>query len=410
MALIRSSDFASVISSGDDWRDICKTALGQLEPALRDRNRYTIGFLYISDLLHEEATSILNLFRSVTEIEHWVGCLGMGICGPGEEYLDNPAISVMIGRIDPAQFAILPAGGLDDDARAKSLKTWIDTHDTMLTVLHGNPETRSETMIALEQIQRRTAGFPVGGMASSRSDHLLIADTVSQGSYAGVIFDAGVPVSTTLSQGCSPIGPVHTVTRCEGNTVIELDNQRALEVLAFDLKTMAVEEFKADPDEVALVEGAGDLATLPVEAQKLLLGEVHVAFPVPGSDQRDYVVRNILETDPDFGHVTVAHMVEPGSRILFVRRDVETIRADLARALIALRKRVTAERGVFEPKGALYVSCLARAFTQNDEQPLDEMKLVREIIGDVPLAGFYANGEIFNSRLYSYTGVLTLFF
>ena len=43
---------------------------------------------------------------------------------------------------------------------------------------------------------------------------------------------------------------------------------------------------------------------------------------------------------------------------------------------------------------------------------VDEMCVVLEAdraLGDVPLAGFYANGEISHNRLYGYTGVLTLF-
>jgi small ligand-binding sensory domain FIST len=39
----------------------------------------------------------------------------------------------------------------------------------------------------------------------------------------------------------------------------------------------------------------------------------------------------------------------------------------------------------------------------------EEMKLVREELGDLPVAGFYANGEISHTRLYGYTGVLTVF-
>jgi small ligand-binding sensory domain FIST len=40
----------------------------------------------------------------------------------------------------------------------------------------------------------------------------------------------------------------------------------------------------------------------------------------------------------------------------------------------------------------------------------EEMSAVAQAIGDdVPLVGFYANGEISNNRVYGYTGVLTLF-
>ena len=61
-----------------------------------------------------------------------------------------------------------------------------------------------------------------------------------------------------------------------------------------------------------------------------------------------------------------------------------------------------------EARGALYHSCLGRGrnlFGTDSE----EMQLVQQLLGDVPLAGFYANGEISHNRLYGYTGVLTLF-
>jgi small ligand-binding sensory domain FIST len=35
--------------------------------------------------------------------------------------------------------------------------------------------------------------------------------------------------------------------------------------------------------------------------------------------------------------------------------------------------------------------------------------LVQSELGDLPLAGFFANGEISNDRLYGYTGVLAVF-
>jgi small ligand-binding sensory domain FIST len=35
--------------------------------------------------------------------------------------------------------------------------------------------------------------------------------------------------------------------------------------------------------------------------------------------------------------------------------------------------------------------------------------MIHETLGEFPLVGFFANGEIFNQRLYGYTGVLTLF-
>ena len=41
--------------------------------------------------------------------------------------------------------------------------------------------------------------------------------------------------------------------------------------------------------------------------------------------------------------------------------------------------------------------------------PSAEMHIVRRALGDVPLVGFFAGGEIAHRHLYGYTGVLTVF-
>jgi small ligand-binding sensory domain FIST len=149
----------------------------------------------------------------------------------------------------------------------------------------------------------------------------------------------------------------------------------------------------------------------PQSLLNLLDGEAHIAFPVPGSDRNDYLVRNIMALDPENGLIAVGEYIEDGQKIMFVYRDDETVRADLSSTLVSLQKRVVHDTGTFAPKAALYVSCVARANTSfgDNRQPGGEMKLIKDILGDIPLAGFYANGEISNNRIYGYTGVLTLF-
>jgi small ligand-binding sensory domain FIST len=89
--------------------------------------------------------------------------------------------------------------------------------------------------------------------------------------------------------------------------------------------------------------------------------------------------------------------------IQFARRDAVTAEEDLRRMVTALRARLPGE-----PRGALYHSCLGRGRNLFGDGSA-ELRLVRELLGEVPLAGFYANGEISHNRLYGYTGVLTLF-
>ena len=57
------------------------------------------------------------------------------------------------------------------------------------------------------------------------------------------------------------------------------------------------------------------------------------------------------------------------------------------------------------PEGGIYVSCIARGEALFGE-PGVESGLIRETLGDFPLIGFFANGEISRDRLYGHTGVL----
>ena len=59
-------------------------------------------------------------------------------------------------------------------------------------------------------------------------------------------------------------------------------------------------------------------------------------------------------------------------------------------------------------RAALYYSCIARGPNLFGDGSV-ELGTIKDALGDVPLAGFFANGEICNNRLYGYTGVLTLF-
>ena len=89
--------------------------------------------------------------------------------------------------------------------------------------------------------------------------------------------------------------------------------------------------------------------------------------------------------------------------MMFCRRDRQAAEADLKRMLGQIKRRLNGP-----PRGGLYFSCIARGVNLFGPDSA-ELRLIREELGDLPLAGFYANGEISNNRLYGYTGVLALF-
>ena len=113
-------------------------------------------------------------------------------------------------------------------------------------------------------------------------------------------------------------------------------------------------------------------------------------------------MRNLVGIDPDNGVFAVGEDIAAGDALMFCRRDREAAEHDLRRMLRYLKAR--AER----PLGGLYFSCLARGPGMFGEVGR-ELAIVREELGDVPLVGFFGNGEISFDRLYAYPGVLTLF-
>jgi small ligand-binding sensory domain FIST len=96
-------------------------------------------------------------------------------------------------------------------------------------------------------------------------------------------------------------------------------------------------------------------------------------------------------------------MVETGQSIQFCRRDARAAEEDLVRMIGSLKRRTNGP-----PKGAVYYSCVARGPNMFGEES-NELRLIERELGDVPLVGFFCNGEISHNRLYGYTGVLTLF-
>jgi small ligand-binding sensory domain FIST len=376
---VSDAPFAAAHAHGDGWEALverCVEGLGAL-PGQRAPDA-ELGFLYATDALSAELESILERLRARIGVTHWIGAVGIGICATGTEYYEEPALAVMVGRFPPGSFRIV--SGVEDEGLAgfdAGHGAWIREREPFLGLVHGatvHPGTE-ELLQALAS--RLPTGFLAGGIASAQGEPRLVADGVTQGGFSGALFSAEVPLATRLSQGCSPIGPRHSITEARRNILARVDGRNALEV------------FKEDIGEVL----ARDLSRVG--------GYIFAALPMADSDQADYRVRNLVGIDPENGLVAIGDLVEPGGEVMFCRRDGESAREDLVRMLRSFRL----ER---PPRGGVYVSCLGRGVSLFGPGSA-ELGILREELGEFPLVGFYANGEIFRDRLYGYTGVLTLF-
>jgi small ligand-binding sensory domain FIST len=244
-------------------------------------------------------------------------------------------------------------------------------------VVHGDPRNAQLPRLIDDLAGCMESGFVAGGLTSSRRQVVQIADGVAKGGLSGVLFSDDVVVSTRLTQGCSPIGPRHTITGAQQNILISLDGRAALDV------------FKED---------VGDWRTITQTGAAVFAG-----LPIAGSDTGDYLVRNLIGIDPVQKLVAIGDVPKPGAQIMFCRRDAPSAAEDMSRMLDSIKS------GLFKrPRGGLYYSCVGRGpnlFSAESE----ETAMIREALGDFPLVGFFCSGEISHNRLYGYTGVLTLF-
>ena len=423
MSLFTSSDFASTCADGKDWRECAKNVLDKLEDVRTNPDAFNVGFLYVTDHLADDISSILNLFKSVLQIENWVGTVGMGVVGCGESIIDRPAISAMIGNLPSDSFCIFPQEeefkdqeetqplNADEFNQAGAVSEWLKINIPFLSLIHANPMTSVDLHRKISQFGQQSGSFVIGGVASSRNHFSCISNIVQEEALSGIMLSSEIPASTMLSQGGAPISPIHTITKADNTTILEIDNKRALDVFQEELRTLAAKKLgKSSEDFIAELHNIQSSDQIPEEFQNLFQGHIHVGLPLVQSDQKDYLVRDITHIDMDEGSISISENIGTGDRLLLVERNNDTVAADLSNSLVALRKRVQAERNSFAPKAAIYISCIARGFNAPKKQKNYEMQLIQDIIGDVPLTGFYAGGEINNARLYGYSGILTLFF
>lgn len=371
----RSVAFHAGHGVGADWMSATRTALEQIGPGITGAN---LGFVYVTDSFAESLGDLVGFLREKIGVPHWIGTVGMGICATGREYLSEPAVAIMVTALPDDAFRMVPPLFEAVEEGGDPLAAWVAASRPAFGVVHADP--RNAAVVELiADLSERTSSFLVGGLSSSRGGMRQVADSVVEGAVSGVLFSSEFSVITGLTQGCSPIGPVRTVTRAARNMIAEIDGRPALDVLREDMGEMLSRDLRR------------------------AVAYIHAALPVPGSDRADYMVRNISGLDVERGVVAIGALVDPGDRVMFTRRDPASAEKDLRRMLRELHGRL--ERPI---AGGLYVSCLARGpnmFGPNSR----ELAIVAEELGEFPLVGFFANGELSHNRLYGYTGVLSLF-
>lgn len=383
------------------WRMAAGLAIAQLraQMALPDHaSTPALGLLYITDHYASEAQSILDHVRAeLPQVTDWVGTTGVGICAQQAEYWDEPALAILLCDLAPEHYRVF--SGL-----APLPVPDADGWKARCALVHAEAQTPELDELTVELAQRTSDDLLFGGLASARGDAPQFAVHGDQpggcfvGGLSGVAFSSEIGCTTRLTQGCQPVGATHTITRADDLVVLELDAKPALEVMLQELGISL-----NDPQH-AIGVVRRTLAGLSLPQQ----------MPVDrtGHLQQDVRVRHIVGLDPMRQGIALAEHLQNGMGLVFCRRDPQTARADLVRICAELRESVESETLPLDAGqrivGAIYVSCTGRG-GGHFGGPSAEMQILGHALGDVPLVGFYAAGEIRGHQLYGYTGVLTIF-
>jgi small ligand-binding sensory domain FIST len=381
----------------------------------------TLAILYITDQYAGQAQEILeHLSAELPEITDWTGTVGVGIASNNVEYFDEPALAVMLLELPSDQFRVFSG--------VAPLSLGFEAHTALV---HADPATADIAGLIEELADRTDSGYVFGGLASSRRQAVQFAvagdgnvsghggaSGVFCGGLSGVAFGPAVHLVSRVTQGCLPIGKAHRVTGADRNVVLTLDDVPALQAMLGELG-VSLENPKEALQAVR--------ATLVGLTEPADMADTVSTVTRTGNFGPDVMVRHIIGLDPARSGVAVADIVTAGMELAFCQRNAQAARADLMRVCAEIREELEPQELALETAvalaqseaesaphaargiaGAIYVSCTGRGGAHFGGQSA-ELQIIRRTLGDVPLVGFFAAGEIARNHLYGYTGVLTVF-
>jgi small ligand-binding sensory domain FIST len=328
--------------------------------------------LIFSSIHHaDELARLAASIREQGNGRHVLGCTGESMVGEDREIEGSPALAVWSIKLPGV--TIRPIRLDEPGASALDWAQNLDQPEKAVLILLGDPFSfRVDDL--LKRINQEVRGLRViGGMASGsqvpRANQLILGDEAFLDGAVAVLLSGPVALRTIVSQGCRPVGHTMIVTKAENNVIRELGRRPAMEALQEMFQGLS-------PNEQQQIQDGLHIGRVINEYQ--------------GSFGRgDFLVRNVTGAD-DSGAIQITDLVRVGQTIQFHVRDAETADEDLRQSLLLAREQ--AGRAT-RPLGALLFTCNGRG-TRLFDQPDHDVSMIHEVLGPIPVAGFFAMGEI----------------
>jgi small ligand-binding sensory domain FIST len=367
-----------------------------------------LGLVFISAAFASEYSRLMPLLNDRLSVPVLIGCGGGGIVGVGagqvQEVEQEPALTLCLAHLPGVQvhsFWIRESELPDLDSPPQ---TWIDQ-------IGIAPEAQPSFILLADPfssqvndlLQGLDFAYPgsakVGGLASGRSmrggSGLFFNHRYCEEGTVGCALSGNISLKTIVAQGCRPIGPVFRVIEGEQNIVLQVQEEARSNCATTPLE--------------ALQNIIRDLGVKDRELAQhsLFVGVAYSEFQIE-LEAGDFLIRNLLGVDPRAGAIAIGDRVRSGQRIQFHLRDAQASAEDLE----LLLQRYKQQNQIETISGALMFSCLGRGERLYNKPNFDS-GLFQQYLGEVPLSGFFCNGEIGpiggSTYLHGYTSVFGVF-
>lgn len=361
---------ASSLVVGAEGADAAKRAALEAAESLGEEPELAVAFA--SQHYWSEGEELASAMGSALGPVPLVGCLAEGVVGGRREVEDDPAVSLLVasGFGAPVEtFAVeylgTASGGLFAGHRFEpnggAYLLFADPFSFPLEQLLEHLNTNVPGAVL-------AGGVASGGISRERSVLFLDGRALHEGAVGARL--GSTDVDLLVSQGCRPVGNPYTVTKADGQIVREMGGRPAYERLEQLVAALPEEERRL------LVDGGLQFGVAMDEYRDRL-------------GQGDFLVRGVLGADAGKGSVLVAGDVEVGRTVQFLARDA----AAANQAIVEALEREAEALAGRERTGVLLFPCNGRG-TRLFADPDHDAALVAKILGEVPVAGFFAAGEL----------------
>lgn len=402
------------------WQHAVKQVIVQLHAQVGMQNlqeRTRLGVVYVSAAYAPHARDILAMLtQAFPVVEHWVGSAAHAVLAGDMDYGHAGAIAVMLPCLQSHDYQVF-----------SGMTPWqsavLEPHAALI---HGDACSPQLPQHLQGLRQHMPAAAMVGGLSDLHNQHAqwswgkhaaggmpvsIGGGGVQVGGLSGVVFSAQAACLEVGMQGCKPEGLARTITHVDGDVVLELDGQPALEVL------------------FGQVDWGGMLAQRNPNAHEVWQ-QVHqtlVAMTPATTYQHgaclstDARVMRVVGVDPLRKGVVLDGLPLAGCTLMTCQKDDNAMRVDMRRACAEVWEAMTASvaHGTVDLPaeaphgrsicGAIYIRNQARRSTPRTPQVDAELQWIRHALGPVPLLGFTSTYEIDAGELQQLSAQLLVF-